>query len=159
MVNTKTKQCWIDVQGGFVQQASDGEVGHHQPVQLMANQVWRFAPEEGLAPFEMGFEFIEGHVPPGPLHGVMGLAGLTAPRAWEVRPRGEVDQQVQSMALRVELEVLDLPRGLKAECHGQEGCHIHGPSFWGVTNVTGIPSGNQHGRRNHHIACRRAQEC
>jgi hypothetical protein len=33
------------------------------------------------------------------------------------------------MALRIELEVLDLPRGLKAERHREEGRHIHGPIF------------------------------
>jgi len=68
---------------------------------------------------QVGGMLKEIHVPPHPLHGVVGLTRLAAVGAWEVRTRGEVDEDVQSVALRIELEVLDLPRGLKAERHGE----------------------------------------
>lgn len=75
---------------------------------------------------EVGGMLEEVHVLPDTLLGVVGLARLAADRVREVRLMGEVDEDIQTLYLRIELEVLDLPRGLKAERNGEEGSHVHG---------------------------------
>ena len=41
-------------------QAADGEVGHHEAVEFLADEVRGLAAQEHLAPAEMGLQFVEG---------------------------------------------------------------------------------------------------
>ena len=44
---------------GFVHQAANGEVSHHEAVEFLANQVGGFAAQDDLGAAQMGLEFIE----------------------------------------------------------------------------------------------------
>jgi hypothetical protein len=57
-----------------------------------------------------------------------GLRRRGKPRAAPVTPDQKRSRK-STANLRIELQVLDLPRGLKAERHGEEGCHVHGFIF------------------------------
>ena len=48
--------------GGFVHQATDREIGHHEPVEFLANEVRRFAAQQHLAAMQVGLEFVEGRL-------------------------------------------------------------------------------------------------
>src|ERR1039458_6105109 len=46
-------------ESGFVHQAADGEVSHHQAVELLTHQIGGFAAQHDLGSAEVGLEFIE----------------------------------------------------------------------------------------------------
>src|SRR5512144_1004064 len=53
-------RVFIGFERGFMDQASDGEVGHHEAVELLANEVWGLAAQDKFGAAQVGFQLAQG---------------------------------------------------------------------------------------------------
>lgn len=60
MEEGETIRILIGLQGCFVHQAADGEVGHQQAVEFLPNQIGSLAAQHDVCPAQMGLQFVEG---------------------------------------------------------------------------------------------------
>ena len=49
----------VGVQRGFMHQAANGEVRHHEPVEFLANQIGGLAAQDDLGAAQMGLQFVQ----------------------------------------------------------------------------------------------------
>src|ERR1039457_98529 len=52
-------RIFVSSQSGLVHQTANGEVSHHEAVELLAHQIGRFAAQHDLGAAQVGLEFIE----------------------------------------------------------------------------------------------------
>jgi len=60
MKEGKTVGIFVGFERGLVHQTADGEVGHHEAVELLAHKIGGFAAKHDLGAAQMGLEFVEG---------------------------------------------------------------------------------------------------
>ena len=77
MKEGKPVGIFVSLQRGFVHQTANGEVGHHETVELLAHQIGGFAAQHDMGAAQMGLEFIECsfYLPAFMIEGCQFLAG------------------------------------------------------------------------------------
>jgi hypothetical protein len=49
----------IGSESGFMKETADSEVGHHEPIELLAHQIRGLAAQDDPGAAQMGFQFVE----------------------------------------------------------------------------------------------------